>query len=66
MKNLYLKAGTVAGMFLLAGSANAAVDAAAQTAIDGIPGDVTTVGTALVIAAATAVSFKWVKGTLFG
>jgi len=56
-----------AALLLAAGSANAAID---LTAVTTAFGDLTTaqiaVGGLLLVAAVTAVSYKWVKGMLFG
>ena len=47
-------------------AANASVITAEVTdALNGIQTDVTTIGAILLVVAATAVAFKWVKGTLF-
>lgn len=67
MRKALMKAGVIAGSVLGAAAANASViTAEATTALEGIKTDVSTVGVILVIAAATAVSFKWVKGSIFG
>lgn len=56
-----------AGLGLAAGSANAAID---LTAVTTAFGELTTaqvgVGALLLVAAVTAVSYKWIKGMLFG
>lgn len=56
-----------ASLALIAGSASAAID---LTAVTTAFGDLTTaqvaVGGLLLVAAVTAVTYKWVKGMLFG
>ena len=51
---------------LVASPAFAIVDTTAiQAEIDAMPGYMTLVGGGLIIAAATAVGYKWIKGALF-
>ena len=59
--------GSTALTALLASTgANAAIDLTAVTgAIDDMQAAITTVGAALVVVAAVAISFKWIKGALF-
>lgn len=45
--------------------ANAAVDAAVTTAITDATADITTVGSAIIVMAATAMGLRWVKATFF-
>lgn len=69
MKKLLATAGALAaGLFSVNASATAtsAIDAAVTAQLDQIPTDLSTVGFALLAAAALAISFKWVKGMMFG
>lgn len=63
----YAKAGILVGGAIAASSANAAIDlTAVETALADLPTVITTIGSALISAAALAVAFKWAKGALFG
>lgn len=47
------------------GSAHAALPPEVQTTIDSVKDDITTVGAALVVLAAVAMGFRWLKAQFF-
>lgn len=67
MNRKQLAIGGISGVSLLsASSAMAAVPTEVTDALTALGTDVATVGTALVVAAAVAIGFKWIKAMLFG
>ncbi len=67
MSNFLILAVLLAGVFI-SPTAAAAIDMSAVTTAltTDLTGSLVTVGGVLLIAAATAVTFKWIKGMLFG
>lgn len=62
-QKLALAGASISGLAI---QAHAAVPTEVSTKLGELAADMTTVGTALVIAAGTAVIFKWIKGAVFG
>jgi hypothetical protein len=61
-----MKYGSGLGALLVAGSSQAAIDVtAAMAEINDLPTVIATVGAALLVAAGTAVAYKWAKATFF-
>lgn len=61
------KAAFLLGTLLASGIASAQVDlSAVETELATMPVSMATVGGGLILAAVTAVTYKWVKGALFG
>lgn len=67
MNEKHVKAIALGALALAVTSPSFAVidTAAVMTELDAMPGYMVSVGTALILAAATAIGFKWIKGAIF-